>query len=205
MTQNLKPITLPIDPAKAHLYVARNGVRVKSIEESEDYDYPHKITFKDRHWELFTPSGNVWNSSEDPYDLMDEIIPEPEAQERDWSEVIKKLHAVAENFIEFDDGEAIIESSRFQTYALAILQEFDRQCIQTNEPVKQAADGWRPIEEAPRDGTRVIIGRGGKNKLQYVMEAFYDLPFGRWDAYTGTPSKQPTHWRELPKPPAREV
>lgn len=60
---------------------------------------------------------------------------------------------------------------------------------------------WREISSAPKDGTKILIGRGGRNKLHYVMEAFWDSKFGRFDCYVGIPSKAPTHWMPLPDSP----
>jgi len=68
-----------------------------------------------------------------------------------------------------------------------------------------AAQGWRPIESAPRDGTCVLVCHAGS-----VGEARYIEDEGWWwaGAYPtdacGPDSIRPTHWMPLPEPPQPE-
>jgi len=61
---------------------------------------------------------------------------------------------------------------------------------------------WRPIETAPRDGTRVMLGWPGGG----VRYGFY-LNNTNWKGWRGPsmelpfPSPPPTHWMPLPAPP----
>ncbi len=75
--------------------------------------------------------------------------------------------------------------------------------------LRDAGDGWMPIESAPRDGTRVLLCLEGS-----VIEGWFEplSPFAEgWQAVHlelhgcgccsgGGP--QPTHWRPLPQSPA---
>jgi hypothetical protein len=61
---------------------------------------------------------------------------------------------------------------------------------------------WRPIETAPKDGTRVMLGWPGGG----VRYGFY-LNNTNWKGWRGPsmelpfPSPPPTHWVPLPPPP----
>lgn len=66
-----------------------------------------------------------------------------------------------------------------------------------------AAQQWRDIESAPRDGvTRilVLIGDGSDESIQTV--AVRDTGNGCWvSSWTGEVLYPPTHWQPLPPPP----
>ena len=71
--------------------------------------------------------------------------------------------------------------------------------------LRDAGDGWRSIESAPRDGTRVLLCHSGyahpfydRDRMPRVWVDFFRG--GSW--YNTAPSGQPTHWRPLPQPPA---
>lgn len=66
---------------------------------------------------------------------------------------------------------------------------------------------WQPMDTAPRDGTKVILGHGG------YLGAYYDrdreprvwIDFyrgGNW--YKTAPSGQPTGWMPAPTPPTAD-
>ena len=63
--------------------------------------------------------------------------------------------------------------------------------------------GWQPIESAPKDGTRILLGW----KLQEaVIVARWVAPDTRGDLVweldeDGSYVKAPTHWMPLPEPP----
>jgi hypothetical protein len=69
-----------------------------------------------------------------------------------------------------------------------------------------AAEGWQPIETAPKDGHEVIIatwgsaGRCCADVCYWSDDDYNDLGpswrFWRWSMLT------PTHWMPLPSPPA---
>lgn len=63
---------------------------------------------------------------------------------------------------------------------------------------------WKSIDTAPKSGCAILIGRGGKNKIKYVMQAYWDERYDRWDSYCGLPAKQPTHWMHMPDLPETE-
>jgi hypothetical protein len=57
--------------------------------------------------------------------------------------------------------------------------------------------GWLPIETAPRDGEKVLVGAVG-----YVDAAYWD--YEDWCAPHSSASclpYTPTHWMPLPEPP----
>lgn len=63
------------------------------------------------------------------------------------------------------------------------------------------ADGWRPIAEAPRDGTPVLVAIAGGDFN--ACSAQWDIRRGCWTypcAVHG-PGLDPTHWCPLPGPP----
>jgi hypothetical protein len=71
--------------------------------------------------------------------------------------------------------------------------------------LRDAGDGWRAIESAPRDGTKVLLCHSGyahpfydRDRMPRVWVDFFRG--GSW--YNTAPSGQPTHWRPLPQPPA---
>ena len=59
---------------------------------------------------------------------------------------------------------------------------------------------WRPIETAPKDGTPILIARGGE-----VDGALWNPETDRWDTIgpsnIGLVPDWPTHWQPLPEPP----
>lgn len=66
-----------------------------------------------------------------------------------------------------------------------------------------AAVQWRPIEEAPKDGTEFIAYRPDAG----VFTASYDPEQECWFAnhgYEDITDDQPTHWMPLPPPPSGE-
>lgn len=76
---------------------------------------------------------------------------------------------------------------------------------------------WKPIETAPRDGTRVRLGHdespqsmkvetfskvtGAYHNGQWELSAFFMVPHGRMVIL----SNSPTHWMPLPLPPVQSV
>lgn len=71
--------------------------------------------------------------------------------------------------------------------------------------------GWQPIETAPKDGTRILLG-GGKMfcealedwvtaPLSAQWEHSYWLVGGTESGYVCLGVDDPTHWMPLPAPP----
>ena len=58
---------------------------------------------------------------------------------------------------------------------------------------------WRPIETAPRDGTRVLVGWADGAPLEIAHWQEGSGAFSLSDAWEFSP--QPTHWMPLPEPP----
>jgi hypothetical protein len=68
-------------------------------------------------------------------------------------------------------------------------------------------DVWRPIETAPKDGTRVILGwpGGGVRYGFYLDNSRTSPPWAGWRGPSMElpfPSPPPTHWQPLPAPPS---
>ena len=65
---------------------------------------------------------------------------------------------------------------------------------------------WRPIETAPRDGTKVLLCEADQPTeivlgwwLQNAWRDYGDIGCGGFDDYN------PTHWMPLPEPPSDDV
>lgn len=62
---------------------------------------------------------------------------------------------------------------------------------------------WQPIETAPKDGTKILLGCPASRGYSGVVEKCYwhkwDNGKGKWWDWV-TPDK-PTHWMPLPTPP----
>jgi hypothetical protein len=73
------------------------------------------------------------------------------------------------------------------------------------------AQGWEPIETAPKDGTHVLVyarlGHNGKVRRSrhgcFVNVAHFEPSWG-WLTSPSDYQIKPTHWRPLPAPPALE-
>lgn len=78
--------------------------------------------------------------------------------------------------------------------------------IRARAPAPAEADGWRPIETAPRDGTHVMVP--SQFTGMEIDEAVYDHTApdgGGWWSVKLEITIEPTLWRPLPSPPtARE-
>lgn len=69
--------------------------------------------------------------------------------------------------------------------------------LEGQQPSPVPADGWRPIETAPKDGTEVLTYR--KAGLRAV--ALWDVDYGHWLVPDGAYLRDVTHWQPLPPPP----
>lgn len=77
----------------------------------------------------------------------------------------------------------------------------------------ECVDVWRPIETAPKDGTRILLAGGG---LQQINVGGWCERVGAWDceaegmfedgpSWGGGEEDGPTHWMPLPAPPTGEA
>jgi hypothetical protein len=65
------------------------------------------------------------------------------------------------------------------------------------ERVKELANPWRPIETAPKDGTRITATSQGCA----IHTHYWRKPDGPWMIeYADGPAWQPTHWMPQPSP-----
>ena len=75
----------------------------------------------------------------------------------------------------------------------------------------EKANGWRPIADAPKDGSTILIY--SPNASRAVREVSWSIPYeGATDGWWATPHgpqgrgytilpESPTHWKPLPPPP----
>ena len=63
---------------------------------------------------------------------------------------------------------------------------------------------WRPIEEAPRDGTPFLAWNGHWRGVAMYFEARYEGDIEWVDEQTNYIEPEPTHWMPLPPPPKKE-
>lgn len=75
-------------------------------------------------------------------------------------------------------------------------------------PVGGRGEGWRPIETAPKDGTPVLLSRGGDFLFGCWSGHGPDDPAGCWDADVEHGGQEidpaPDHWQPLPPPPQEQ-
>jgi hypothetical protein len=83
--------------------------------------------------------------------------------------------------------------ARSQTAPAVVLREL---LADAKAVARAYLNPWRPIDTAPRDGTRVLLWWDG-----------WDIQLGSWHPLHGWQTGpivhcQPTHWTPLPLPPA---
>lgn len=69
-------------------------------------------------------------------------------------------------------------------------------------------DGWKPIEDAPRDGTEIDIWIGNSLGGYRIVNCWWSAVDGYWFGPMGGPAQNlmhqagaPTYWMPLPAPP----
>ena len=74
--------------------------------------------------------------------------------------------------------------------------------LKNTDPQQKAAQQWRPIETAPKDGEIVLLFTRGR----FMFLGWWNMGIKLW--YSGRPLafdlEQPTHWMPLPAPPKGE-
>jgi len=100
-----------------------------------------------------------------------------------------------------DANEMLLDAARY------IENEKPAWAQAAREAVAAARNGWRPIETAPRDGTRMLVTGGG---LQDEVEAAsYNPVVACWNTESYTLDdrddeaegySRPSHWMPLPAP-----
>lgn len=68
----------------------------------------------------------------------------------------------------------------------------------------EGRDGWRDMDSAPKDGTRVLIsGWTGRGDQRWVTAAMFSAERDYWwSDHESWRMHPPTHWMPLPAPPA---
>jgi len=76
-----------------------------------------------------------------------------------------------------------------------------RSIIEAALAAAPAADGWRPIESAPKDGTRIMLAVVDGRTTPYPLTDYYII--ATWDGEHSTPyvPTKWTHWMPLPAAP----
>lgn len=62
--------------------------------------------------------------------------------------------------------------------------------------------GWRPMDSAPKDGTRFLALQGDRHFDCWWKDAGYGEAYWQDDADS---EPDPTHWRPLPAPPVSQL
>jgi hypothetical protein len=86
----------------------------------------------------------------------------------------------------------------------AIIRDFARSCIQA---AAQEAEGWRPIETAPKDGTWILaVGLNGlPETVRWRTVYAHSVESPQWrNARYGDDVHSLTHWMPLPAPSKEE-
>lgn len=61
---------------------------------------------------------------------------------------------------------------------------------------------WQPIETAPHNGTKCVVGAFIKDSGWCMGICWYEPRHGQWLTMSGNmPDGKPTHWLPLPEPP----
>ena len=72
-------------------------------------------------------------------------------------------------------------------------------CLDYSATPTAQAEGWRPIETAPRDGTGVLANTAGLGRVV----AYWHDEESQWGTGLGYLDRDaPTHWMPIPLPPA---
>ncbi len=111
MTQKLIPVKLPIDPAKAHLYVARNELGVRSITPNHTGEYLC-IQYLNNLSIRATNKGEATEEGIDGYDITHEIV-----EEETITKFAEEWNTLVNNFT---GGK--LTSNQFQESAVRILK-----------------------------------------------------------------------------------
>lgn len=60
---------------------------------------------------------------------------------------------------------------------------------------------WQPIETAPKDGTLILIAKGGASAWHNMFAGYWDEGLGEFKYHRDGYVRNPTHWMPLPPPP----
>ena len=67
---------------------------------------------------------------------------------------------------------------------------------------------WQPIDTAPRDGSKILLARIGRNEvgenlgIWWACSGFWHSRYENWnDGIEPSGLAHPTHWQPLPPPP----
>ena len=114
------------------------------------------------------------------------------AARKDFDETFTRMQAAEQRAMSYADAaEAeIAKLNKALSVALEALED----------KIDAASDGWRPIESAPKDGTRFLAHNSrGISIVRWATGAECWIRAACGSEYRGA-----THWRPLPTPPAQE-
>lgn len=118
------------------------------------------------------------------------------------------MHAVRferDGHADFEFGE-VQESARNLRAYIAQLESTIARLVENGDEYAeqlaaiQSTTQWRPIETAPKDGTRIIVGCKDVVWCDAGWQNMKRVP-DRWESFIGPVPFQPTHWMPLPEPP----
>jgi len=110
------------------------------------------------------------------------------------------------NYLQMIANKVDLEAEPHQTYFDRLLERVDQ--LMRAEPVA-VPEGWRPIETAPKDGTRILVRNGDMNIKMFYTEPG-DIGVAEWVVDEGWISAfccdsvtkfSPTEWMPMPAAP----
>lgn len=101
---------------------------------------------------------------------------------------------------ETEQAKAEFEKARWMTGAIKPDGWEHARKLERERDEAREATAWQPIETAPKDGTRILLGRVG---YPWVFAGLWNDAYKHWSTGIGAMAyfAEPTHWAPHPQPP----